>query len=103
MDIRNCQINYQCPKRWDSLAPTATADVRHCTQCQRHVHYCHNKDALMQAMQNNWCVAIPLNNPTIEANPLLQNSSETDPITVTPPIWPPDEGIMMGDILWSDD
>ncbi len=94
MDIRNCHIKFQCPKDWNSLKPTDHANIRHCDQCQRKVHYCDSKSALIQAMQQDWCVAIPLNEAT--AHP-----SRTDPLELTPPTEPQDDILMMGDIEWS--
>src|SRR5262245_57550902 len=35
------EFAYRCPQRWDSLRPTGDDAVRHCTVCQRNVHYCH--------------------------------------------------------------
>lgn len=40
--IENCPIDFefQCPKRWDKLAPTEEQFVRYCTECHRNVYHC---------------------------------------------------------------
>tara|TARA_B100000446_G_scaffold83698_1_gene78990 strand:- start:1286 stop:1627 length:342 start_codon:yes stop_codon:yes gene_type:complete len=96
MDIRNCHIKFQCPNDWSALIATDNANIRHCDQCQRKVHFCDSKEALMQAMQQDWCVAISLNGTT--AYP-----SNADPLELTPPTEPRDDNLIVGDIEWSGD
>ena len=60
MDIKNCQVKYRCPKTWGSLIKTEDARIRYCNECDRGVHSCSNEDDLLDAMKNDWCVAIQI-------------------------------------------
>jgi len=65
MDIRNCNIKYQCPKTWNSLEESFEDNVRFCGECKKNVHFCKDEYELMVAMKNDWCVAIPIE-PIVE-------------------------------------
>ena len=56
--LRNCKFGYQCPARWEELAPTKKADVRFCDKCDRKVHLCETDFDLYIAIENNRCVAL---------------------------------------------
>jgi uncharacterized protein (TIGR02996 family) len=58
--LENCSVRfaYACPLRWDNLTPTADRNVRFCSACEQHVHYC---ATLAEAQHHAWsgeCVAI---------------------------------------------
>lgn len=49
---------FACPKRWETLAPTESASVRLCQQCDEHVYYCETvADAEVRAFAGQ-CIAI---------------------------------------------
>lgn len=53
-------FNFVCDKRWDEMAPTDDAAIRHCDQCGENVHYC---DTIVTAREHAWkghCVAVDL-------------------------------------------
>jgi len=58
--IQNCEVNFkkQCPLTWDSLTKTADESVRHCSTCDRLVHYCSNREEVEAHTLNNDCIAI---------------------------------------------
>ena len=56
--IRNCKFRYKCSESWNSMANTDDPDVRHCSTCNENVHLCIDADDVLEALQNNWCVAI---------------------------------------------
>jgi len=57
--IRNCPVRMQvvCPKRWDDLASTDRADVRHCAQCDEDVHYCRTDAETLTHARAGRCIA----------------------------------------------
>lgn len=52
------EFEFRCPQRWDTLLPTDDAEVRHCPQCQRNVHYCHTQQEARRLADAGECVAI---------------------------------------------
>ncbi|MFL5330116.1 MAG: TIGR02996 domain-containing protein [Gemmataceae bacterium] len=58
--IENCELEFefQCPKKWDQLAPTRDAFVRHCEACDRLVHFCSDINVAVAHAQNGECVAV---------------------------------------------
>jgi hypothetical protein len=46
LDIERCGVRWEflCPKKWDELTGTPDALVRHCSACQKDVHYCTSID-----------------------------------------------------------
>ncbi|QQD21099.1 hypothetical protein GJQ54_04630 [Oceanospirillaceae bacterium ASx5O] len=55
--IRNCPWGFKCDKQWQQLTPTADANVRFCTQCQKEVHWVADRSQLADAVVLNRCVA----------------------------------------------
>lgn len=49
--LNGCRERHQfdCPNRWDQLAPTENPRVRRCTSCRRDAHYC---DTLAAALDH---------------------------------------------------
>jgi uncharacterized protein (TIGR02996 family) len=52
------EFAYRCPQRWDTLLPTGDDAVRHCSVCQRDVHYCGSVRQADQLAEAGECVAI---------------------------------------------
>lgn len=57
--IRNCHFRYRCHMEWDDLVATASDTVRHCSICDKDVHFCMTQESLAKAVLANLCVAIP--------------------------------------------
>ena len=58
--IRNCQVKFECDKKWSELLRVkGEPGVRYCTQCLQEVRFVDNAFDLVLAMENDWCVAIP--------------------------------------------
>lgn len=57
--FRNCEFRYRCDQTWDGLQTTDDPMVRHCSECERSVHYCVSEEELVAAIKANQCVAIP--------------------------------------------
>jgi hypothetical protein len=56
--IQTCEFTYQCPRTWESLAPTETHSERQCEACQRTVHLCEDDATLTRHIQAGHCVAV---------------------------------------------
>jgi uncharacterized protein (TIGR02996 family) len=48
----------QCPREWGAMQPTSRTDVRTCTGCQQHVHYCTSIEQARQHAVRRECIAI---------------------------------------------
>lgn len=53
----NCEFEYECPKDWFRLKPTNTSGIKHCTECDKDVHLCANKEELAIAIAQKHCIA----------------------------------------------
>ena len=49
---------FECPKRWDALAPTGRDHVRHCDACAKPVYFCTSVDEARARGARHECVAI---------------------------------------------
>ena len=58
-EIEKCNVEFEvaCPKRWSSLAPTADPMTRHCSACDRDVHYCADLEEVRRRGRERACVA----------------------------------------------
>jgi uncharacterized protein (TIGR02996 family) len=56
---------YRCPKRWDTLAPTANPAVRHCDACKEEVYYCSDVSEAEAHAEQGRCVAIDSREPRL--------------------------------------
>jgi uncharacterized protein (TIGR02996 family) len=52
------EFAYHWPRRWDTLLPTGDEAVRHCSVCQRDVHYCGSAREAHDLAEAGECVAI---------------------------------------------
>ncbi|MGH1370466.1 MAG: hypothetical protein ACRBBW_00420 [Cellvibrionaceae bacterium] len=113
MDIRNCNVKYKCFKRWSTLIATSEDSIRYCDHCDRGVHFCRTKDELMTAMEKDLCVAIPIDShdthdPFADDDPFELNkvrpatATDIDLLAELPESAEPEDGILMGDIAWTE-
>ncbi|NMP16348.1 hypothetical protein [Thalassotalea sp. Y01] len=58
--IRNCVYGKQCSQKWSDLAKTDDPDVKYCSECDKGVHYCHDRKNLAQNIMKNHCVAVSI-------------------------------------------
>jgi len=58
--LENCENRflYQCPERWDQLAPTKVATVRFCWACRERVYYCSTIQEAKEHAGQGHCVAV---------------------------------------------
>lgn len=63
LPIERCAVRWEflCPKKWDELAETPDALVRHCSACKKDVHYCSSIEEAREAVSTGGhCVVIDL-------------------------------------------
>ena len=58
ISLRNCRFAFRCPMKWETLVETEREDIRYCPECDRGVHLCLTDSELIEAVKENWCVAI---------------------------------------------
>jgi hypothetical protein len=91
--IRNCgsgaeerslvRFAYDCPRTWESLAPTNDAAARHCTTCERLVHLCGSKDEAEERARRGDCITLPAAEWTRISQELTQScTGRPDPIAM---------------------
>jgi uncharacterized protein (TIGR02996 family) len=54
------QFQFECPKQWERLTPTADDKVRFCNSCKKNVHYCDTLQEAQTHAANGNCVAVSL-------------------------------------------
>lgn len=52
------ELAFQCPRRWDALAPTGDDATRFCATCEREVYFCASVDEARQRGLAGDCIAI---------------------------------------------
>lgn len=57
--IRNCAFHFRCRQQWEKMMPTLDRRHRFCSDCKRRVVLCETDEHLVEALQQNACVAIP--------------------------------------------
>ena len=64
-EIENCESRFifNCPERWDNLAPTNVAAVRFCQACKERVYYCHTIEEAREHALSGRCVAVDVGLP----------------------------------------
>jgi uncharacterized protein (TIGR02996 family) len=55
---RCLKLSFECPKRWDSLSPTAIDSVRHCADCAKPVFLVRSVSEARRRGTRNQCIAI---------------------------------------------
>jgi hypothetical protein len=60
--IEQCAVRFElvCPKRWDSLTPTASPKERYCDACKRNVHYAPTVYEAQALALAGHCVAVDI-------------------------------------------
>jgi hypothetical protein len=60
-EVWNCPdpVEFRCPKRWEELAATADAGVRHCPACREDVYWSPTPGDFVRNGQLGRCVAVP--------------------------------------------
>jgi uncharacterized protein (TIGR02996 family) len=89
--IENCNVRwrFQCPKKWDQLEETLSADVRFCSACRKDVHFCRSVEAAREmAETKGHCVAIDLG--------VIRKAGDMDMLR-NPPELESEEEYIMGD------
>jgi len=56
--VRLCKVHIKaCPREWDKLAETTRDDVRHCSECDRDVHFSTSDEDTIAKARAGLCVA----------------------------------------------
>jgi hypothetical protein len=64
-DAAGLRFEFECPRMWDTLAPTAEPSVRHCDDCDKPVHLSRDVQEATEHARRGRCVAVP----TMTASP----------------------------------
>jgi hypothetical protein len=56
--LRNCKFKFKCEQVWEELEKTEFSNVRNCTKCNESVHFIDSNERLLEAIQDNLCVAV---------------------------------------------
>ncbi|MCI0463238.1 MAG: TIGR02996 domain-containing protein [Gemmataceae bacterium] len=51
---------FKCPQRWNNLQLTDDESIRHCSQCDQDVYYCHTTAEARQHAASGHCVAVDM-------------------------------------------
>ena len=81
-EIRNCTVNFQCPKFWSRLKTTDDPKVRFCDYCYESVHLVGTEQELAEHSALGHCVAILNLSP---AHPSYSPEGLLGEITSDPP------------------
>ena len=57
MGIWFCQMEINCPKKWDELTTTVNPLIRNCSDCGKLVHFIDTQEELRNAAEAGKCVA----------------------------------------------
>jgi uncharacterized protein (TIGR02996 family) len=91
--IENCNVRwrFQCPKKWDQLEETISADVRFCSACRKDVYFCRSVEyAREMAETKGHCVAIDLG--------VIRKAGDMDMLRNPAELESVDIGMLTGDI-----
>src|SRR5262249_25588637 len=69
--IENCMppFKFRCPRQWEELSRTRHGDaVRFCSECGKHVYYCHTLEDAWGHASVGRCVAISAQVPRTEGD-----------------------------------
>lgn len=56
MKFLNCEMEFECPQDWDGMIMSSDVNVRHCSACNKDVHFCHTVEDLKKAVNAKCCV-----------------------------------------------
>lgn len=63
-EMVDCSFTFECPRKWEELAKSPFANIRHCEVCNKPVFKCQNQKQADWAIANNQC-AVAMNNPAV--------------------------------------
>jgi hypothetical protein len=55
--LLGCEMEFECPRTWESMKPTADPRVRHCAACGKDVVLCESQQQLKLVAAARGCVA----------------------------------------------
>jgi len=58
--LNTIEFEFECPIKWETLAPTGDVGVRHCGACKQKVYYCDTIDQAREHAQQGNCIAVDL-------------------------------------------
>lgn len=56
MNFLNCEMAFKCPEDWDGMVVTSDLNVKHCSTCNKDVHFCRTLEDLKKAINAQHCV-----------------------------------------------
>jgi hypothetical protein len=56
--LRNCKFKFKCEQVWEELEETEFPQIRNCSKCNESVHFIDSNKRLLEAIQDNLCVAV---------------------------------------------
>jgi hypothetical protein len=56
--LRNCKFKFKCEQVWEELEETEFPQIRNCSKCNESVHFIDSDKRLLEAIQDNLCVAV---------------------------------------------
>jgi hypothetical protein len=56
--LRNCKFKFKCEQVWEELEETEFPKIRNCSKCNESVHFIDSDKRLLEAIQDNLCVAV---------------------------------------------
>jgi uncharacterized protein (TIGR02996 family) len=79
-------FQFRCPKRWDSLAPTASDAIRHCGVCQKAVYFCTTLGEVRRRAAAQQCVAVDASLMRGEVSSILAELRHPTRVPISPPM-----------------
>jgi hypothetical protein len=64
-DAAEVRLEFECPRTWDTLAPTVEPSIRHCDDCDKPVHLSRDVKEANEHARLGRCIAVP----TMTASP----------------------------------
>jgi hypothetical protein len=90
MGILFCEMEVNCPKQWDELAPTENPLIRNCSDCGKPVHFISSQNELDMAAIDGQCVAFVSETPERSSHSEFQQTDslqKVDQVMETPRVW----------------
>lgn len=56
--VINCNFEFKCPEKLDTMASTPFENIRYCDVCQQHVYKCDTQEQVNWTIKNKQCCAI---------------------------------------------
>lgn len=58
LEVANCKVEVNCPKRWEAMEESPFENVRFCGSCKQNVFLAKNEEQLKWAASRNHCAAV---------------------------------------------